>query len=269
MSAIVYETCCQAWRGEELGGGVTTLQFPDGTIIGRFPLGFLRNGGSHVNCKLYLQSAAMLMTSLPEGATVSLIHEIYSDDTDDSAIRAGAYTFLSSECPKLASGPQGKSRSRGYQDADDSTTISRSSRSSANQSRFRLHVLFRDGRCLATQNQDPSSVTAAHIVPFSLGQEYLDSITHIPGIVGLFSVSNGLTLRKDLHTKFDSYEWGIYVSHGEHIIHVFGDSNHEMHGLVIDYGRSKMSQLPNSELLMWHYKQCLLARIRGFYVPSI
>jgi len=104
-------------------------------------------------------------------------------------------------------------------------------------------------------------------VPFSLGQDYLDSITQFPGTVGIFSVSNGLTLRKDLHSKFDSYEWDIFVSENEHVVHVFGDSNHDMHGFVIDYGRANPSQLPNADLLRWQYKQCLLARIRGYYLP--
>lgn len=266
MFGTIYETCCQAWRGDELGGGITTLQTNDGQLLGRFPIGFLLSGGRPTHKQSYLREVAKILTCMPDHASFELRHEEYPADDEDSDIRAGVYIFTSSITPRLAAGPQGKSVSRPHQDMDDSTTVSRSSRSSANQSRFRLHVLFRDGRCLVTHNQDPASVTAAHIVPYSLGQEYLDTVTLLPSTVGLFSVSNGLTLRKDLHSKYDSYEWGIYVAGNEHSIHVFGDSNHDMHGRVIDYGRAKLSQLPDPELLMWQYKQCLLARIRGYHV---
>lgn len=266
MSTTVYETACQSWRGSELGGNITTIQLANGTVLGRFPLGFLLTGGQHVRKKSYLHTVAKLLACIPDGVPSDLTHEAFSEDDEDAEVRAGSYIFVPSMQPKKAVGPQGKSKSRSHQDVDDPSTVSHSSRSSANQSRFRLYVLFRDGRCLASQSQDPRAVTAAHIVPVSLGQDYLDGITRIPNTVGLYSVTNGLTLRKDLHSTFDSYEWGIFVVEGLHTIHVFGDSNHDLHGQVIDYSRSNASQLPNAELLMWHYKQCLLARIRGFYV---
>ena len=140
----------------------------------------LFRGGRNARKKSYLSSVVRALTGVPQGGFIEVQHEIHHADDDNSDIKIGTYVVISSSALNLASGPQGKSLSRAYHDVDDSTTVSRSSRSSANQSRFRLHVLLRDGRCLVTHNQEPGSVTAAHVVPFSLGQDYLDSITHFP-----------------------------------------------------------------------------------------
>lgn len=64
------------------------------------------------------------------------------------------------------------------------------------QRQFRTVVLERDeGRCVVSGCQLESALEAAHITPFSQD--------------GGFDLSNGITLRADLHRLFDRHEWSI------------------------------------------------------------
>lgn len=265
-----YTSACESWAVAE---DVVTLK--DGvTIIGQFPLEFLLECEATQTTK-YLKFVVRELLCLQESDELQLIFQSSESRNADDAdlVQPGNYLCVipGSASPLLPPGPQGKSISRPFRDTDGTSTVSRSSRSSVNQSKFREKLFLRDGHCLLSEDDDDESLVAAHIVPFSLGQDFLDTLTTYPRQVGLFSVTNGLLLRSDLHHAYDRYRWGIFVnSEGRHFVHVFGVSTsyRGFHGKEIHYRSRNTAKLPNIQLLRWQYRQCLMARIRGFYIAK-
>lgn len=264
---IEYRTACQAWNSDE---DVVALQNEDGDLIGQIPLPFL-TGCDQTQTVSYLQYVIQELLCLESSSEVVLTR----NDTDhpiapDELAQIGVYTFFSGSTnrPRQRIGPQGKSLSRPFRDTDGTSTVSKSSRSSINQNKFRERLLTRDGRCLVTDIEEPDNLVAAHVVPFSLGQSYLDGLTNYPRQVTLYSVTGGILLRPDLHQAFDRYRWGIYVNTDKRqFIHIFDGSEYlEYHGKEILYRVRNRGSLPNLALLRWQYQQCLMARIRGYYM---
>lgn len=70
------------------------------------------------------------------------------------------------------------------------------------------------------------------------------------------------------HPAFDNYERGIYTLEGNYLVHDFHLSPFGKYGKKLDFSRARKSQLPNVGLLEWYYAQCLMARARGYVVPS-
>lgn len=265
-----YTSACESWAVEE---DVVTLR--DGaTIIGQFPLEFL------LACEVtrttkYLKFVVRELLCLQESDELRLIFQSGESRTADDAdlVRPGEYLCVvpESASPRLLQGPQGKSLSRPFRDTDGTSTVSKSSRSSVNQNKFREKLFLRDGHCLLSEDDDDESLVPAHIIPFSLGQDFLDTLTMYPRQVELFSVTNGLLLRSDLHRAYDRYRWGIFVNpEGRHFVHVFGVSTsyRGLHGKEIHYRSRNIAKLPNIHLLRWQYRQCLMARIRGCYIAT-
>lgn len=266
MPSIEYKMTCQTW---ECDTDWVILRYKQ-SIFGQFPLEFLQTGGPSTYSVAYLRATFKLLYEIPSTAKV-IISQDNRTTKEDSTICSGAYDFSISDdgalLPTPRIGPQGKSKSRPFRDTGSNSTTSNSARSSINQNRLREKLLMRDGCCVATGEDNEEIVMAAHIVPLSLGQEFLDEITSHPRQVTLYSVTNGLLLRPDLHTAFDRFLWGIWLDeHGIHYLHIFGESYRSLHGNMIEFRTTKKSKLPNPKLLSWHYSQCLMARIRGYYV---
>lgn len=263
---IEYVSACQSWGAQS---DTVVLKAEDGKVIGQIPFRFLHESEA-TRTVSYLRYLIRNLLSISVSEEVILIHDgVRLDDASEAVITPGVYIYTSSTSAEqtLLKGPQGKSRSRPFRDTDGASTVSRSSRSSDNQSNFRERLFLRDGCCLVTGNENDETLIAAHIVPYSLGQDFLDELTSRTHEVTLFSVSNGLTLRSDIHRLFDRFYWGVYVDEsGRHYIHVFGEDNQDLHGKRIDYRCRTSSKLPHESLLKWHYQQCLMARIRGFHV---
>lgn len=265
---IEYKTACQAWGPDR---DVLIIQEQNGNILCQFPVEFLlRCEATQTLSFLRFVIRELLQLSLQD--EIQLSHKDALYDTEcGTAIEAGTYTYIAQSTGpvSLLAGPQGKSFSRPFRDTDGTSTVSRSSRSSVDQNKFRERLLARDGQCIATGDDDDENLVAAHIVPYSLGQEFLDKLTRYPRQITLFSVNNGLLLRPDLHQAFDRFRWGIYVDPTmRHFIHVFGESYHDLHGMEIHYRSRNPMKLPHIVLLRWQYQQCLMARIRGFHVPA-
>lgn len=266
--SIEYVTACQAWGAQT---DIVTLEAANMDIIGQIPFEFLQQCSATRNVT-YLREITRMLLCLSISDSIVFLHDGERiEDDSEATITPGVYKYLvgDNSVPRPRTGPQGKSRSRPFRDTDGSSTVSRSSRSSINQNKFRERLMLRDGHCLISGTEDEENLVAAHIVPFSLGQEFLDQLTTYPRQVTLFSVTNGLLLRPDLHMAYDRFRWGIYVDPaGNHYVHVFGLDYHDFHGIRILYRHRTQSKSPNVHLLNWQYQQCLMARIRGYCVRN-
>jgi hypothetical protein len=90
-------------------------------------------------------------------------------------------------------------------------------------------------------------------------------ITHDPTVT-IDSVYNSLTLELGVHKMFDKYMLGIYTGHGGYQVHVFTSRPLKLyHGqpLLLRAESTFEERWPNVKLLEWHYRQCLMARIRA------
>ena len=262
MEAIEYTTCLQNWADDD----VVVLQVRDKTLA-RIPLAFLRTGSPTGLRVSYLVAVIGMLLDLPSSCSPSVSYG--TEDIDlTSTILPGVYSFaLPGDTPELPRpGPQGKSKIKPFRDSDGFSTVSDSARSSINQGKLRENLLLRDGGCIATGMDECDMLIAAHIVPMSLGQDFLDSLTGIPRQVTLYSVTGGLLLTPTMHHAYDRFMWSIYVEDGRQYIHTFCHSFHELHGKSVHYGSRNGTKLPNLNLLRWHFTQCVLARIRGYYV---
>ncbi|SCZ97808.1 BZ3500_MvSof-1268-A1-R1_Chr3-3g06384 [Microbotryum saponariae] len=86
--------------------------------------------------------------------------------------------------------------------------------------------------------------------------------------------SHGLLLTSMYADAFNRYTCSLYpVGDGTYIIHVFNFSTGRdgvVHGSRIDRSRFRGSDedLPNEDLLRWHYRQCVLMNIRRWAVAE-
>lgn len=260
-----YTTACEAW-GCELED-VVILQDEQGTHLGNVPLPFMKQCVATTTVA-YLRYVIRELLSLGTSAEIVLQHNGERLDHESEAIiefGVYQYSFPSSCQAKPLIGPQGKSLSRSYQETDGSSTVSRSSRtSSVGQNTFRERLCLRDGHCIVTGVEEIEILVPAHIIPYSLGHEFLYGLTNYPGQVSLNSVNNGLLLSPEMHKAYDRFRWGIFVSSdNKHYVHMFDFRDRTYHGMEIKYRCRSKSLWPNKSLLQWQYRQCLAARIRG------
>lgn len=258
--ALTYLTCTEAWGALE--DGLVIVEDAEACRIGSLPIEFIRTGSANTSSIAYLVRICRLVLNIPDTHAIVISDSNGPCDLND-LISPGTYRIDGSF--ESRKGPSGKTKSRPFRDTDSSSTVSNSSRSTVNQSRFKMELLARDGECLLSGEDVVDSLVACHIIPFSLGQEKLDEICQ-PLSIGSFSVTNGLLLSPTLHVNYDRYLWGIYTLDGAHYVHIFGENYHELHGKQIMYRARKVHRLPNAKLLNWQYTQCLMARFRGFMV---
>jgi len=191
----------------------------------------------------------------------------------DGIVRPGIYTvvFQDWDAHRLQPkpGPHSKSVIRPiFEESMGSGTMSRSSRSSRNQQKFRENLLGRDNlrSVFSGRHYQAEDLVACHIVPFSLGEKFLDDLIPFEqGQVAIFDISNGIVLTPDKHKEFDQYRWGIFYEDGRYFVHVFTGDSREEHGREIKWPSDfPQEELPHPVLVEWQYAQCLMARFRGF-----
>lgn len=163
-------------------------------------------------------------------------------------------------------------------------TRSRSMQEGARLDAFRSAVRQRDGRCVITKT--PVAMTAAssveperwkdfaevHIFPHAHESvwhrdrlsRFIDPVFKPPRFYGgsINSAQNGLLLRRDLHNAFDQYHFAISPDEGRKAI-VFDGALRCIAGLGLDPVLLADPRRPPDELLRWHYKQAVLANVRG------
>ncbi|PWN40017.1 hypothetical protein IE81DRAFT_325947 [Ceraceosorus guamensis] len=145
--------------------------------------------------------------------------------------------------------------------------MSHSSRSSTNQSAFRFRVAVRDFSCLLTGDPAEECV-AAHIIPQSRPEYY----TEIVGreVTYPFLTEHGITLNHAMHRAYDNGDFALWPRGEDLIVHYFMPKmlkRRAHHGQVIHRSHFRVqdeSELPNKQLLMFHYQQCVIKYLRGF-----
>ncbi|EFW99391.1 hypothetical protein CMQ_7759 [Grosmannia clavigera kw1407] len=144
---------------------------------------------------------------------------------------------------------------------------------------FRENVQRRDGRCVVsklTNNRADrgnwSAFQAAHIFPLAYQQQWIDGdygrdVTIVPSIGGrINSVQNGLLLLASVHVDFDNYHFSINVDNGYKVV-LFEPDNLNIAGQALDRRLLDDPSRPLDSLLRWHFRQAVLANMRGAGEP--
>ncbi|KAK9318733.1 HNH endonuclease-domain-containing protein [Lipomyces orientalis] len=149
---------------------------------------------------------------------------------------------------------------------------------------FRRCVRERDGKCVITgvvnpkrrvDRDDWSSYHAAHIFPLSSEEWFIANrfsrwITNREGDhdTGINSCQNGLLMLSTIHEQFDNFSISINPDDGHRIV-TFLDDLFNVGGRQLD----PVCRDPNNEksvrdeLLRWHFRQAVLANMRGAGEP--
>ncbi|KAK9242260.1 HNH endonuclease-domain-containing protein [Lipomyces tetrasporus] len=155
--------------------------------------------------------------------------------------------------------------------------------STGRDSRFRTEVRKRDGKCVITgtvniraEGDNWSSFHAAHVFPLSSEDYWLQSgfsrwITNRIGErdTGINSCQNGLLMRSHMHEQFDGFYFSINPDDGYKIT-CFDKDFDGIDGRILD----PVCRDPNDnrrvsdKLLRWHFRQAVLANMRGAGEPS-
>ncbi|CAO1621278.1 unnamed protein product [Parajaminaea phylloscopi] len=170
--------------------------------------------------------------------------------------------------PQPRVGPRFKYKYRPSNDGESDGTMSDSKRSTLNQSKFHLHLIARDSRCLITDS-GWEGCTAAHILPQSRPEYYAEVLGRMASTTHLFLPAYGVLLRDDLHHAFDRGEIAFYPQGENLVVHVFYLKSGEVaqyHGKILtpDRFRCEPYHRPSVPLLRFHYEQCAMKYLRCF-----
>lgn len=88
---------------------------------------------------------------------------------------------------------------------------------------------------------------------------------------------NGLLLSTMLHHPFDKFLWGVYYDESvdKYFVHSFESgpddvtSSRAYHGRPLSLREEFRELWPHRKLLDWHYKQCVMAHVRGFVAGGL
>ncbi|KAK9321853.1 HNH endonuclease-domain-containing protein [Lipomyces orientalis] len=148
---------------------------------------------------------------------------------------------------------------------------------------FRARVRERDGKCVITGIVNTEADVnewrgfhTAHIFPLSSEEYWVQNgfsrwITNRAGDhdTGINSCQNGLLMLSNIHEKFDGFDFSIDPDDGYKII-CFDKDPFKIGGSILD----PICRDPNDggavreELLRWHFRQAVLANMRGAGEPS-
>ncbi|OJD15667.1 hypothetical protein AJ78_04085 [Emergomyces pasteurianus Ep9510] len=154
---------------------------------------------------------------------------------------------------------------------------------SGREDRFRDGVRARDGRCVISGQVNPGAqwgdwagLEAAHVFPlekeslwiqFNYGR-WITNMDHAAGVSRINSIQNGLLMAGHLHTRSEQYLFSINPDDGYKIVE-FGPGSWGIDGRILD----PVCRDPNTnshvsdELLRWHFRQSVLANMRGAGEP--
>ncbi|KAJ8101643.1 hypothetical protein POJ06DRAFT_194449 [Lipomyces tetrasporus] len=149
---------------------------------------------------------------------------------------------------------------------------------------FRTQVRERDGRCVMTglindeaDSDEWSGFQAAHIFPLSSEDYFIQRglprwITNRTGEhdTGIYSCQNGLLMQSNVHEKFDGLFFSINPDDGYKIV-CFDKDILRIGGKILDPVCRDPSdnRRVSDELLRWHFRQAVLANMRGAGEPTL
>ncbi|KAF8449902.1 HNH endonuclease-domain-containing protein [Kalaharituber pfeilii] len=143
---------------------------------------------------------------------------------------------------------------------------------------FRDSVRDRDRRCVMTREGALAEYgiwfgfEAAHVFPLAYEGHWNDQqfdrwITIVPVSGGsINSVQNGLLLRADIHSLFENYAISINPDDGYKIVCFLPDTK-GIAGTYLDQQLLGDNRRPVDQLLRWHFRQAVLANMRGAGEP--
>ncbi|KAF8533552.1 HNH endonuclease-domain-containing protein [Trichophaea hybrida] len=146
---------------------------------------------------------------------------------------------------------------------------------------FRDAVRERDRRCVVTGKPALRAdhgiwrgFEAAHIFPLAYEGHWnkenygrwitIPAATESTGTIN--SVQNGMLLRADIHSLFDSYDISINPDDNYKIV-CFGPDGNGIAGNHLDQQLLQDPHRPVHQLLRWHFRQAVLANMRGAGEP--
>ncbi|KAK9236280.1 HNH endonuclease-domain-containing protein [Lipomyces kononenkoae] len=148
---------------------------------------------------------------------------------------------------------------------------------------FRARVRERDGKCVITGTVNTKAYRdvwtgfeAAHIFPLSSEEYFVQNgfsrwITNRmnPYDTGINSCQNGLLMQSNIHQNFDSFDFSIDPDDGYKII-CFDEDPFRIDGRTLDpvCRDSTGNRGVRDELLRWHFRQAVLANMRGAGEPT-
>lgn len=238
--------------------------------IATIPIGFLhtaREAGASM-CTWDFVYDLISHCVLEEG--VLKYEQILITRASTQAVSAGTYVYLRNDDASLPCtyvvGPVSKRRGRKVNQAEGSSTVSNSKRSSNGQSGFRDKVTHRDLACLLTEVLY-TACTACHIVPFSRFDLYAEILDR--KVKSAYEPWMGVLLRDDIHKFFDRYAFSFYPRGQDYVLHCFaeipGIEIRAVHGKIIPHTKYDRfpGWKPHPKLLLWHYRQCVQMHLRG------
>jgi hypothetical protein len=203
LMASTYPLTTVAWPSED--EGIIQIFDESEKRIALFSIEFLIKG--KVCTWSYIHRACL--ACVEEAGTIRRPETPQVPISEQSLPARGTYLYVrndgSNQPCTLSIGPRFHLKYRGPPIGPGSDTMSHSSRSSANQSRFRSDLLIRDGWCVIT---DSAEAIAAHILPQSRPEYYAEVFGYDVGY--LFDVSYGLLLDPKVHHAFDRGELSLY-----------------------------------------------------------
>ncbi|OJD14614.1 hypothetical protein AJ78_05044 [Emergomyces pasteurianus Ep9510] len=151
---------------------------------------------------------------------------------------------------------------------------------SGREDKFRDGVRARDGKCVISGTVNPRAqwgnwegFEAAHIFPLQKESLWVDLnferwITDDAGGTKIHSIQNGLLMAGNLHSCFDQYLFSINPDDGYKIVE-FEPSTWGIDGRILDpvCRNPSTNTRVSDELLRWHFRQSVLANMRGVGEP--
>ncbi|OAL37677.1 hypothetical protein AYO20_03184 [Fonsecaea nubica] len=145
---------------------------------------------------------------------------------------------------------------------------------------FTEAIRSRDRQCIISGDPVPTfngmsfweKFEAAHIFPLAYEghwgkHDYSRWITIQPEKGGsINSVQNGLLLRRDIHSLFDAYLIAINPDDNYKVV-AFGPTGENIEGKHLDRESFTRPDAPIDPLLRWHFRQAVLANMRGAGEP--
>ena len=149
------------------------------------------------------------------------------------------------------------------------------------QNRFRDEIRARDRGCVISGKVNPESaievgdwvsLEAAHIFPSAYGSiwnwrrygRFITDMNDYPASSRIHSIQNGFLLQSNIHQRFDQYLVSINPDDGYKVV-AFSIDRDGLDGRILDPAcrrpgdRHRVSDF----LLRWHFRQSVLANMRG------